>query len=372
MLTTLEFPTKFDSIKNLVDNYSPENYARSRNYIDGEVSYLSPYISRGVISTKYVVSQLVKNGHGLRKNEKFIQELAWRDYWQQIWKEKDIDEDLKHQQPKVENHGMPTAIYNENCDVDIINEHLSELRKQGYLHNHMRMYVAMLTCNIGKSHWKVPAQWMYYHLLDHDWASNALSWQWVAGANSNKKYFANQSNINKYTHSYQKDTYLDKTYEELENMDTPPVLQDYIKPEFVTNLPENTKLDLDLSLPTFIYNSYNLDPLWNNEVDGNRILLLEPSHFRKYPVSDHVLDFIIALSENIEGIQLYVGEFDELEKELGESATYYKEHPTARHYKGIEEERDWISNVTGYYPSFFKFWKYVKKEIFNNTNHEAE
>ncbi|NME71842.1 FAD-binding domain-containing protein [Flammeovirga aprica] len=371
MNATLEFPTAIEVIKNIVQQYSPENYARSRNYIDGEVSYLSPYISRGVISTKYVVEQLVKNGHSLRQNEKFIQELAWRDYWQQIWMEKDIDQDLKHPQPKVENHGISSVIYNENTSIDILDSHLRELRMHGYLHNHMRMYIAMLTCNIGKSHWKLPAQWMYYHLLDHDWASNALSWQWVAGANSNKKYFANQSNINKYTHTFQKETYLDKTYEELEQMGTPLLLTDFVVPEFKTHLPETDLPIVDTSIPTFTYNSYNLDPNWNDDVNGNRILLLEPSHFEKYPVSDRVLHFIIELSKNIEGIQVFAGEFSALEKHLGDSSIYYKEHPTVRHYKGTQEEREWISNVKGYYPSFFKFWKYVKKEIFNNPNYEA-
>jgi deoxyribodipyrimidine photo-lyase len=60
------------------------------------------------------------------------------------------------------------------------------------------MYIASLACNVAQSQWRIPAKWMYYHLLDADWASNALSWQWVAGTNSNKKYFANQNNINKY------------------------------------------------------------------------------------------------------------------------------------------------------------------------------
>ena len=43
------------------------------------------------------------------------------------------------------------------------------------------------------------ANWMYFYLLDGDLASNSLSWQWICGANSNKKYIANQDNINKYT-----------------------------------------------------------------------------------------------------------------------------------------------------------------------------
>ena len=38
--------------------------------------------------------------------------------------------------------------------------------------------------------------------------SNALSWQWVAGTNSHKKYLANQENINKYCKSNDKNTFL--------------------------------------------------------------------------------------------------------------------------------------------------------------------
>ena len=33
----------------------------------------------------------------------------------------------------------------------------------------------------------------------------------------------------------------------------------------------------------------------------NRVLLLEPSHFKQYPVSDKVIEFIINLSKNING-----------------------------------------------------------------------
>ena len=54
------------------------------------------------------------------------------------------------------------------------------------------MYIASIICNTAKCHWKIPAKWFYYHLKDGDWGSNALSWQWVCGTNSGKKYYANQ------------------------------------------------------------------------------------------------------------------------------------------------------------------------------------
>ena len=111
------------------------------------------------------------------------------------------------------------------------------LKDTGHLHNHMRMYLASIACNIAKSHWKHPAQWMYYHLLDGDWASNALSWQWVAGTNSNKKYFANQDNINTFFYGSQKGSFLDVPYEAFENIPCPENLSASIVVDFKTPLP---------------------------------------------------------------------------------------------------------------------------------------
>jgi deoxyribodipyrimidine photo-lyase len=225
------------------------------------------------------------------------------------------------------------------------------------------MYIASIACNVAQNHWKSPAQWMYYHLLDADWASNALSWQWVAGTNSNKKYYANQENINKFCHSNQTGTFLDVSYDDFENLPIPEVLLASEILALTTPLPEQKPIEINTALPALIYNFYNLDPIWKKELSANRILLLEPSHFKQYPVSQKTIDFIIDLSKNIENMQLYVGEFNELTTAYKFGSIYYKEHPLNKHYKGIEDKRDWIFSVRGYYPSFFAFWKKCKKEI---------
>jgi len=226
------------------------------------------------------------------------------------------------------------------------------------------MYTAAVACNMAQSHWKVPAQWMYYHLLDADWASNALSWQWVAGANANKKYVANQDNINKYCFTTQNNTFLDVPYETFATMQIPEVLKDTPEIELKTPLPNTNRLEIDSALPTCIYNFYNLDPLWNNEVSANRILLLEPSHFEAYPVSQNTIDFILNISkENIDGIQIYVGAFKDLVTAYALKNIYFKEHPLNQHYEGYEDQRDWMFEVQGYYPSFFSFWKKCKKQL---------
>jgi len=360
------FPTSYAEIIQRVNNIKPAKYGSTRNYINGDITHLSPYISRGIISTKFILSEVLKREYNPAKIEKFIQELAWRDYWQQLWitKGKAINKDLKQEQKPVSNFSIPTVIITANTGITAIDKAIHEFYKTGYLHNHLRMYIASISCNIGQSHWKIPARWMYYHLLDADWASNALSWQWIAGANANKKYVANQDNINKYCFTQQKNTFLDVNYEEFIGFKIPEILKDTTILHLITPLPKQKKIKINEKLPTCIYNFYNLDPNWKKDISANRILLLEPSHFKEYPVSQKTIDFIINISEeNITNIQIYIGEFNVLTTTYNLEIIYYKEHPLSMHYKGIEEPRDWMFDVKGYYPSFFSFWKKCKKQL---------
>lgn len=361
----MSFPTSYAEVLKRVEAIDPIKYGRTRNFKNGAVTRLSPYISRGMITTKDVMNHALGQGHSFSSIETLIQELAWRDYWQQIWiaKGADIDEDLKHPQSDVTNHEIANALIEAKTGITAVDSGITQLYENGYMHNHMRMYVAAIACNMSKSHWKEPAKWMYYNLLDGDWASNALSWQWVAGSNSNKKYVANQENINKYFDSTQRGTFLDIPYSSFTSIQIPEILSETQKPWLNTVLPEPDELDIDQSIPTLVFNYYNLDPKWHEGENANRILLLEPTVFNKYPVSEKAMDFALALSQNIEGIQVFVGEFDELKSTLHGSSIHFKEHPLNRKYQGIEEPRDWMFGVTGYYRSFFGFWKKCKKEI---------
>ena len=121
--------------------------------------------------------------------------------------------------------------------------------------------------------------------------------------------------------------------------------------------------EIDPSLPTLVYNYYNLDPLWHQSLKANRILLLEPSVFERYPVANRNTQFAINLAKNIEGIQIYTGELQALKSLLANGKVIFKEHPLNHHYQGIQEDRDWMFEVTGFYPSFFAFWKRSKKEM---------
>jgi deoxyribodipyrimidine photo-lyase len=93
-------------------------------------------------------------------------------------------------------------------------------------------------------------------------------------------------------------------------------------------------------------------------------LLLEPSLFERYPISEGCIAFMMEQCKNIEGIQVFVGSFAELQQHTQASTLYFREHPLNKHYKGIEDPREWIIQtsqpVKG---SFFSFWKKYERQI---------
>jgi deoxyribodipyrimidine photo-lyase len=361
-----KFPTDYNTILQKIDLVDPVQYGKNRNYIDGAVTCLSPYISRGVISTRQVLKSVLEKGYKFSQIESFLKELCWRDYFQRVGQCKDLNTEIRHKQEPVLNDEIPFQILSATTGIHGIDNAINQLYQTGYMHNHCRMYTASLVCNIARSHWHQPAKWMYYHLLDGDWASNACSWQWVAGSNSNKKYYASQENINRHTYSNQANTFLDKSYEDIRQLETPAPLLVTQKFIYELNFPKASNVNIESRLPTFIYNYYNLDPVWHKDEPGNRILLIDTHFYEQYPVSNKCMDFMLALSKNIRGIQVFIGSFESFIENYKVENIYYKEHPLNLGFRGTEESRDWITDsVTGYYPSFFSYWKKVEKIIYN-------
>lgn len=360
----ISFPTELEKIVERMDQIDPQRYARSRNDIQGAVTYLSPYISRGVISTRMVWERLQGRGYSVSQAEDLLRELLWRDYFQRVAQERNITEDIRQPQQGVRHRQMLQAVIDGRTGIRGIDNGIAQLMETGYMHNHVRMYVAMLCCNVAGAHWHQPARWMYYHLLDGDPASNHCSWQWVAGSNSGKKYYANQENISRYTHEDQQHTYLDTSYEELMIMPVPEALVQTTNWEGISHLPSSDVFTLQPGKPTLLYNYFNLDPQWHVGEDVNRVLLLEPQWFSAWPVHPRNINFVMALARQIPGVQVFTGSFEAFVQQHQPEEIVYKEHPSVRHYRGREESRDWICpEVTGYYPSFFAYWKKVSRYL---------
>jgi deoxyribodipyrimidine photo-lyase len=186
-----------------LDNFNPALYAKTRNYLDGQISYLSALIKHGVIQNREIYD-LIRNKFSFAESEKFFQELAWRDFWrsyahqnpQSLWQ--DVEDYKTGFQPSDYADELPEDIQQSSTPTQVINIFLNQLKNTGYLHNHARMYLAAYMVHFRKVKWQAGARWFMYHLLDGDLASNNFSWQWVASTFSQKPYFFNLENVQKY------------------------------------------------------------------------------------------------------------------------------------------------------------------------------
>ena len=340
----------------------PITYANERNFI-GSGTGISPYVSRGVLTLPQVRDHVLKS-YTLSQSYTLIFELAWREYWQREWMMRgdEIFADIKSAQSPVESVDIPDAVINARTGIDQLDKGIKQLYDAGYIHNHMRMWLSGLICNIAQTKWQVPAHWMYYYLLDGDPASNMLSWQWVAGTFSSKKYLPAQDNINTYTRSIQKKSFLDYPYEVLVAQPIPTILlkREVIKLPWLK--PASQVLKVNKSLPTLLYTSFWLNHEWHSDMQANRILVLEPSWFKRFPISTTVTDFILNIANEIEGLQVYVGEWADLEPQLG-ATTYFISHPSVSHWRGNAEQYPLLFPEVPLksYGSFMSFWKQCNK-----------
>ena len=59
-----------------VRNLKPIKYASNRNFVNGDVSRLSPYISRGLISTKNIFYTLLDSGYNFNQIQKLQEDSS--------------------------------------------------------------------------------------------------------------------------------------------------------------------------------------------------------------------------------------------------------------------------------------------------------
>lgn len=181
-------------------------YEKSRNYLDGAVSRLAPYLRHGVLSLAEVRDFVLANlGRSAGRGNKFINELGWRDYYQRFYAQRGaaIWQDIEpyktgfHRKDYVAE--LPADIEAGTTGLACVDAFSQELKTTGYLHNHARMWLAAYVVHWRRVQWQAGARWFLRHLLDGDPASNNLSWQWVASTFSNKPYFFNRDNLEKFT-----------------------------------------------------------------------------------------------------------------------------------------------------------------------------
>ncbi|MBY0503937.1 MAG: hypothetical protein K2X03_08500 [Bryobacteraceae bacterium] len=181
----------------------PVRYASSRNYLNGSVTRLSPYLRHGVLTLAEVRDFALRRVSHAAQATKFITELAWRDYWQRLYAA--WGEGIHHDRESYKtghttySAELPEDIRAGRTGLACMDSFATDLVTTGYLHNHARMWLAAYIVHFRRIRWQAGADWFLEHLLDGDPASNHLSWQWVASTFSHKPYFFNRENLEKYT-----------------------------------------------------------------------------------------------------------------------------------------------------------------------------
>jgi deoxyribodipyrimidine photo-lyase len=349
----------YEEILALIDTFDPIAYAKTRNHLNGGVSRLSPYITRGVISLPAIHARLLER-YQAHEIEKFIQELAWREYFQKVFaaKGREIFSELRFPRTNWNHHEVVSAISSATTGIEAVDIQISELIEKAYMHNHARMWTAMLTCNVANAHWFPMSRWMYYHLLDGDLASNTLSWQWVAGTSVQKQYLANQTLINGCSNTKQKGTYLDVPIEELVTIPLPEKLEAHEPYSYTMVYPESEMIGNVAHKTVLLYHPWSIDPLWRKDVAGERIFIIEPRLFDEFPVSPKVVGHMLDLVKtHVPEARVYVGNVETIPG-IEEATVFSKSHPTTTHFPGVKDQvEELFPQVKGYHQSFFKFWQ---------------
>jgi deoxyribodipyrimidine photo-lyase len=153
-------------------------------------SMLSPHLRFGEVSP-FEVWHRLRHGldAGAEKNRaKFLSEIGWREFSYHILFHRP---DLATRNYRGDFDAFPwsnpgDAIVDRwrhgRTGVPIVDAGMRELWGTGWMHNRVRMITAsFLTKNL-QVDWRVGEEWFWDTLVDADEASNAASWQWVAGS----------------------------------------------------------------------------------------------------------------------------------------------------------------------------------------------
>ncbi len=359
------FRVEFDEVLARLSDIDPRAYDRTRNNLDGATTWCGPFLTHGVICTSDV-AQAVLEKHPTKSCYRLLFELAWREFFHRTWQlEGDaIFTDMRGAQQGVQHTLPPAAVLRGATGIEAVDATVQHLVHEGTMHNHARMWVAAIACNLAHTHWLEPARWLHYHLLDGDLASNTLSWQWVAGTFSDKRYIANQDNLNRYAGTNQHGTWLDVSYDELLTQELPEALHTRQEPDLPSALPGITlnELTLNHGSPLALHSIWHLDPRWRRDIDQH-IVFVDADLARCWPMAAHRWRLIAHWAEHC-GATLVHGSVAALHDRLNRIDVVRREYPACDSWPGNVESRNWLYPMPdSAFPSFSKYWKQVKASV---------
>ncbi len=168
-------------------DHAVEGYKTDRNRPDLEAtSRLSPHLHFGEIGPRQCFHAARARAGGTLGAEHFLSELGWREFSTHLLYQRP---DLPEQALRADFRAFPwkddakklRAWQKGATGYPIVDAGMRELWHTGWMHNRVRMIVASFLVKHLLLPWQRGQEWFWDTLVDADLASNAASWQWVAG-----------------------------------------------------------------------------------------------------------------------------------------------------------------------------------------------
>ncbi len=200
------FPTPPDSLRQLwpageeaarerLEAFALEElwcYAERRDFpAQAGTSQLSPYLAAGVLSPRQCLHAALRNNQGEFDSGNpgavsWINELLWREFYKHILV--GFPRVSRHRAFRRETEALPwrnapdelEAWQQGRTGIPIVDAAMRQLLATGWMHNRLRMVVAMFLTKNLLIDWREGERWFMRHLIDGDLAANNGGWQWSA------------------------------------------------------------------------------------------------------------------------------------------------------------------------------------------------
>lgn len=164
-----------------------DDYADMRDRPDlAGTSQLSAHLKYGEIHPRTLLADLA--GRRSKGATTFRNELAWREFYADVlWHSpSSASEYLKPELARMRYSPAGTQAFDAWCSgrtgFPFVDAGMRQLRREGWVHNRVRMVVASFLVKDLHVEWQHGARFFLRWLRDGDLASNNHGWQWVAGS----------------------------------------------------------------------------------------------------------------------------------------------------------------------------------------------
>jgi len=219
-------------------------------------STLSPYLAVGAISPRQCVSEVLNFTHGewAGQNEGascWISEIIWREFYQHLM----VDFPRLSMSRAMQAHTelfpwrKDTNDFNAWCEgrtgIPIVDAAMRQLNATGWMHNRLRMVVAMFLTKNLQIDWRWGEAYFMSQLIDGDFAANNGGWQWSASTGTDAApYFRIFNPISQSERFDPEGIFLRKWIPELSNLSNkqihnPPLVEGY--PSAIVDLSKSRK-----------------------------------------------------------------------------------------------------------------------------------